>query len=61
MYIPVFQDTAHNMLMQGKDPNELYPDTFSCVDTTCKYGWGYVENKCYVIDEDDLPPLQEGK
>jgi hypothetical protein len=59
MHIPVFQDTAHNLLMQGKDPNDLYPNVFSCVDTTCKYGWGYVENKAYIVDEKDLDKLDK--
>ena len=57
MHIPVFQDTCHNLIMQGRDPNNLFPTHFSCVDTTCKYGWGYVENKAYVVDEDDLDKI----
>jgi len=59
MHIPVFQDTAHNLLMQGKDPNDLFPTHFSCVDTDCKYGWGYVENKAYIVEEEDLDKLDQ--
>ena len=31
-YIPVLQDACHNMVTQGKDPDELYPNYFSCPD-----------------------------
>ena len=57
--IMMFQDACHNFYFQGKDPNDIYPKYFSCVDTTMKYGWGYVENKVYVVDEDDLDRLDE--
>jgi len=58
LFLPLVQDAIHNALMQGKDPNEfLYPNHFSCVDTTLKYGWGYVESKVYVVDEEDLDKI----
>jgi len=56
-FIPLAADACHNLVMQGKDPNTLFPNHFSCVDTTPKYGWGYVENKVYVVDEDDLDKI----
>lgn len=59
--IPVLQDMCHNLFIQGKDPNEVFPDHFSCVDTTCKYGWGYVESRVYIVDEEDLDRLDEVK
>ncbi|MEM4474300.1 MAG: hypothetical protein QXY75_04935 [Candidatus Bathyarchaeia archaeon] len=58
MFLPLIQDAIHNLIMQGKEPKEineiLYPNYFSCVDTTYKYGWGYVECRAFVVDEDDL-------
>jgi hypothetical protein len=56
-FLPLIQDACHNLVMQGKDPNTLFPNHYSCVDTTNKYGWGYVENKAYVVDEDDLDKI----
>ena len=53
-YAGLMQDAAHNLIMQGKTGNELFPDHFSCVDTTCKYGWGYVECKVFIVDDKDL-------
>lgn len=53
-YMGLMQDAVHNLVMQGTDPSALYPDHFSCVDTTCKYGWGYVESKVFVVDEADM-------
>lgn len=58
MHLPLIQDACHNLVMQGKDPNEeLFPNHFSCVDTDCKYGWGHVVTKSYVVEEDDLDKL----
>ena len=56
-FLPVIQDMMHNLVMQGKDPNTVFPNHFSCVDTTNKYGWGYVESKCYVVEEEDLDKI----
>ena len=57
-HLPLIQDACHNLVMQGKDPNkEMFPNHFSCVDTTAKYGWGYVENKAYVVEEEDLDKI----
>jgi len=53
-YVGLMQDATHNLIMQGKTGNELYPDHFSCVDTTCKYGWGYVETKVFLVEDKDL-------
>lgn len=54
MYTGLMQDAVHNLIMQGKDPAELYPDHCSCVDSTCQYGWGYVETRVFVVDDKDL-------
>ena len=56
-FLPLIQDACHNLVMQGKDPNTMFPNHYSCVDTTPKYGWGYVESKAYVVDEDDLDKI----
>jgi len=56
-FLPLVQDACHNLVMQGKDPNTIFPNYFSCVDTTAKYGWGYCESKAYVVDEDDLDKI----
>lgn len=58
MFLPMVQDICHNLLIRGRDPSEgFFPNHFSCIDTTSKYGWGYVENKIYVVDADDLDKI----
>jgi len=57
-YIGMMQDQCHNMLLQGKSVEEinetLFPDVFSCFDTTMQYGWGNVIARVFLVRETDM-------
>ena len=51
-HIAVFAYLCRSMILHGIDPNEMYPDHFSCLDCGSEYGWGHVITKAYVLEED---------
>lgn len=59
-WISGWTDGMHNLVFNGIDPAKFYPQTFSCGDSTQKYGWGQVIFKAYVVTReelDKLPPI----
>jgi len=50
-YAMPFSNMAHNLIMQGVDPNSMYYNHFTCGDSGSKLGWGQVVMKAYVVDE----------
>jgi len=50
-------DGIQNAIMNGLDPNDFFPDTFSCPDTGSRCGWGQVVCRAYVVTRDQLDKL----
>jgi uncharacterized repeat protein (TIGR04076 family) len=42
---------SQDLILHGVDPNDRYWDHFSCGDCGCKFSWGNIKMKAYVIEE----------